>query len=244
MRNKILAANWKMNLTQPEVDHWLQQYAKFHSNASHKELRIYPSAVFIQQVSQVFHAGAQNFYFQEHGAFTGELSLTQLKSIGAQSVLIGHSERREIFHEDNQLIAQKVQACVEEQLPFILCCGETQAVRKENLHLTFIQAQIQAALERFSPDHLHLLAIAYEPIWAIGSGLSADQNQIIEMHGAIRTFLIEQFGEGGKDIPILYGGSVSTVNAAQIFSCPEVGGALVGGASLDPQVFNQLWEQL
>mgnify|MGYP000349507923 CR=1 FL=1 len=188
--------------------------------------------------------GAQNCYPKASGAFTGEVSVPMLASVGVKYVIIGHSERREIFHEDNQLIAQKVQACVEEQLPFILCCGETQAVRKENLHLTFIQAQIQAALERFSPDHLHLLAIAYEPIWAIGSGLSADQNQIIEMHGAIRTFLIEQFGEGGKDIPILYGGSVSTVNAAQIFSCPEVGGALVGGASLDPQVFNQLWEQL
>jgi len=244
MRNKILAANWKMNLTQPEVDHWLQQYAKFHSNASHKELRIYPSAVFIQQVSQVFHAGAQNFYFQEHGAFTGELSLTQLKSIGAQSVLIGHSERREIFHEDNQLIAHKVQACVEEQLPFILCCGETQAVRDENQHLSFIRAQLQSALQGFSPANLQLLTIAYEPIWAIGSGLSADQNQIIEMHGAIRAFLLEHFGKGGEDIPVLYGGSVTPANAAEIFGCTNVAGALVGGASLDPHVFNQLWEQL
>ncbi len=244
MRNKILAANWKMNLTQPEVDLWLQESAKFQWSAPHKELRVYPSAVFIRQVSHEMHAGAQNFYFQSNGAFTGELSLAQLKSIGVQSVLIGHSERREIFHEDNQIIAQKVQSCLQEQLPFILCCGETLSVRHENQHLSFIRAQLQSALQGFSPEHLQLLTIAYEPIWAIGSGLSADQNQIIEMHGAIRAFLLEFFGEGGKDIPILYGGSVTPVNAAEIFSCEEVAGALVGGASLDPHVFNQLWEQL
>ncbi len=244
MRNKILAANWKMNLTQPEVDLWLQESAKFQWNAPRKELRVYPSAVFIQQVSHAVHAGAQNFYFHENGAFTGELSLAQLKSIGVQSVLIGHSERREIFHEDNQMIAQKVQACIQARLPFILCCGETQAVRNENLHLTFIKTQIQAALASLTLDHLHLLTIAYEPIWAIGSGLSADQHQITEMHKAIRSYLMELFGIEGQDIPVLYGGSVTPANAAEIFSCTDVAGALVGGASLDPHVFNQLWEQL
>ncbi|MFM6945901.1 MAG: triose-phosphate isomerase [Flavobacteriales bacterium] len=244
MRNKILAANWKMNLTQTEVSQWLQDTAKYNWQAPGKELRVYPSAIYLQQMMSFVHVGAQNFYFQDNGAFTGEISLSQLKSIGVSSVLVGHSERRELFAENNLMIAQKVRACVQHDLPFILCCGETLNIRNENLHLTFIQTQLQAALEAFSSDHLHLLSIAYEPIWAIGSGLAASQEQITEMHTEIRKILEERFGVGGQDIPILYGGSVSPANAKEIFSCPHVGGALVGGASLDPQVFNQLWEQL
>ncbi|MFM8597095.1 MAG: triose-phosphate isomerase [Flavobacteriales bacterium] len=244
MRNKILAANWKMNLTQLEVNQWLQESAKYNWQAPGKELRVYPSAIYLQQLRPLAHVGAQNFYFQDKGAFTGEISLQQLKSIGVSSVLIGHSERRELFNENNQMIAQKVQACAQQDLPFILCCGEALHIRSENKHLTFIQTQVEAALEAFSPDHLHLLTVAYEPIWAIGSGLAASQAQISEMHTEIRKILEERFGEGGQDIPILYGGSVNPDNAKEIFSCPHVGGALVGGASLDPQVFNQLWEQL
>jgi triosephosphate isomerase len=244
MRNKILAANWKMNLTQPEVQNWLQESANYHWEAVGKELRIYPSALFLQQFQHDTHVGAQNFYVQDKGAFTGEISLAQLKSIGVQSVLIGHSERREIFNEDPGMIAQKVQACVQQRMPFILCCGETLSVRNNNAHLAFICEQLCSALEHLALEQLDQLTVAYEPIWAIGSGLSADQHQITEVHLAIRALLVELFGSAGQEIPILYGGSVTPENAKEIFSCPEVAGALVGGASLDPKVFHQLWEQL
>ena len=244
MRNKILAANWKMNLTQPEVDHWLQVFEDNYWDAIGKELRLYPGSLYIQKLASTAHVGAQNFYFESKGAFTGEISLAQLKSVGAQSVLIGHSERREIFNENAQLVRKKVHACAADSFPLILCCGETLSVRNENSHLAFIQEQLLYSLNDFPLNQLDLLTIAYEPIWAIGTGLSADIGQISEMHVSIRNILLELFGNAGQTIPILYGGSVTPENASDIFRCSAVSGALVGGASLDPIMFHQIWEQL
>jgi triosephosphate isomerase len=245
MRNKILAANWKMNLTLPEVELWVKAFKGYNWQSDTKEVRVYPSALFIPMLQQnVSHVGAQNFYHETSGAFTGELSLEQLSSVGSSSVLIGHSERRELFHEDNACISQKVKAAADRDLSFILCCGENLMQREGGTHLDFIEQQLKSALLSLDTAKLSLLCIAYEPIWAIGTGLHANAEQITEMHAFIRSLLQELFGSAAAAVPILYGGSVNSENAASIFACPEVSGALVGGASLDPQVFHQLWEQL
>jgi triosephosphate isomerase len=245
MRNKILAANWKMNLTLPEVELWVKAFNGFNWQSDIKEVRVYPSALFIPMLQQIVsHVGAQNFYHEISGAFTGELSLEQLSSVGSSSVLIGHSERRELFNEDNTCISQKVKAATDRDLSFILCCGENLLQREGGTHLNFIEQQLKSALLSLDVAKLALLCIAYEPIWAIGTGLHATAEQITEMHAFIRSLLVELFGSAATAVPILYGGSVNPENAASIFACPEVAGALVGGASLDPQVFHQLWEQL
>jgi triosephosphate isomerase len=245
MRKKILAANWKMNLTQPEVKAWLHTYQTLDWSALNASLRVYPSAIYLQDIQRAgLHCGAQNVYFEASGAYTGELSIEQLQSVGVQSVLIGHSERRLLFKEDDTLVAQKVSACARAAFPMILCCGEALDIREAGTHLANVLAQLSENLRLLSSADLHLLVIAYEPIWAIGSGLSADLDQITEMQQAIRNHLVELFGSAGQQVPILYGGSVNAANAEAIFSCPNVDGALVGGASLDPLVFHQLWKAL
>jgi len=245
MRNKILAANWKMNLTQPEAQNWLHTYQTLDWSAPNASLRVYPSAIYLKDIQTAgLHAGAQNVYFEAKGAYTGELSLAQLQSIGTQSVLIGHSERRQLFNEDDALLAHKVNACATADFQFVLCCGEAIETRTAGAHLEFVLAQLTKNLSRMTPAALHLMVVAYEPIWAIGSGLSADLDQITEMHQAIRNHLVGLFGVAGQQVPILYGGSVNAANAQAIFSCPNVDGALVGGASLDPLIFNQLWQAL
>ena len=162
MRKKILAANWKMNLTQPAVDSWLNTFHALDWHSSKAEVRIYPSAIYLKQiVEKDVHVGAQNVYSELDGAFTGELSIAKLQSIGVQSVLIGHSERRQIFAEDNNVIAQKVQACAQGSFPFILCCGEALQTRKLREHLPFVLAQLSDNLSQLSAAQLHLLVVAY-----------------------------------------------------------------------------------
>jgi triosephosphate isomerase len=245
MRKKILAANWKMNLTQPQVLDWLKVFHDLDWHQPQQELRIYPSSIYLKElVSTGLHVGAQNVFAEQKGAFTGEIAVEQLQSIDVQSVLIGHSERRLIFKEDDALIAQKVRACTGKGFPFILCCGEAIEQREQGQHLAHVESQLKSALEQFDPAQHSLLTIAYEPIWAIGSGMSARTDQISEMHAFIRDFLEKELGAIAHQIPILYGGSVNSQNASELFSCPSVDGALVGGSSLDPQHFHQLWQAL
>jgi triosephosphate isomerase len=245
MRKKILAANWKMNLTQPEQNAWLQSFKGFNWHSEEAEVRIYPSSIYLKDFKDTSsHIGAQNVYFESGGAFTGELSIAQLKSIGASSVLIGHSERRQIFVETDDVITHKLQACAAQEFPFVLCCGETLQTREANAQLSYVFEQLSQNLHGYPDSQVHLMVVAYEPIWAIGRGLSASIEQIAQMHEAIRSQLHAQFGARGGQIPILYGGSVTPQNAEAIFGCPNVDGALVGGASLDPQLFYQLWQAL
>lgn len=242
MRKKILAANWKMNLTQPEVTEWLQAYNIIDWNMHHAELRVYPSAIYLQNFKDLtLHVGAQNVNAAASGAFTGEHSIQQLLSVGAQSVLIGHSERRQLFGENDTVIHQKVRACATNALPFVLCCGEPLLLREQQRHVTYVLEQIGSSLSGLGADQLDLLVVAYEPIWAIGTGLSANIAQITEMHQAIRTYLCSLFGQAAQSVPVLYGGSVDPSNAAAIFGCPDVDGALVGGAALQVHSFYQLW---
>ncbi len=245
MRNQILAANWKMYLTQPQVDEWLSNFQSHDLPNTNSQLRIYPSALFIKDVLKIgLHVGAQNIASQTEGAFTGELSIGQLKSVGAKSVLLGHSERRQLCKESDDDIIQKIVACVNEDFPFIFCCGETLSCRKQNAQNDFILGQLTSNLNGLSSKDLHLLVVAYEPIWAIGTEESASIEQIGQMHNIIRSYLIDRFGSVANQVPILYGGSVNQSNAKDIFRCENVDGALVGGASLDPVIFYELWKAL
>ncbi len=215
-----------MNLTQPAVDTWLNTFYTLDWHSSKAEVRIYPSAIYLKQIIEKdVHVGAQNVFSESRGAYTGEISIEQLQNIDVQSTLIGHSERRQIFAE-------------------VLCCGEALQTRELGEHLPFVLAQLSDNLSQLSAAQLHLLVVAYEPIWAIGTGLSADIAQVTEMHLAIRNHLVRLFGAAGQLVPILYGGSVNAENAAAIFSCTDVDGALVGGAALNPHTFHQLWQAL
>ena len=242
MRKKILAANWKMNLSAADAQEWITKFSEANSLYAELEFRLYTPSIYIQQLTErkAIHVGAQNVHSMDSGAFTGEISIPQLKSVGAQSVLIGHSERRTIFNETDALLLGKVEACCRNSFSFIFCCGENEDSRNAGEHLTFIRKQLVGLLSQMKSKQLELLTIAYEPIWAIGTGQNADVHQITEVHAFIRSMLMEFFGEQGRTVPILYGGSVNAENAESIFSCPEVDGGLIGGASLNATHFLQL----
>ena len=242
MRKKILAANWKMNLSATEAQEWLTQFKSGVSNQEHVEFRLYAPNVFIQHLSEdeEMHIGAQNAHSADFGAFTGEISIPQLKSVGAKSVLIGHSERRTYFQESDSFLKEKVHACCAHFFPFIFCCGEDLKTRETGNHLSFVQKQVESAIFQLNPQEVSLLTIAYEPIWAIGTGQTATTDQINEVHAYIRSMLTEKFGENGENVSILYGGSVNEGNAQSIFSCPDVDGGLIGGASLNAYDFLEL----
>ena len=240
MRKKILAANWKMNLSAADAQEWIINFSEVNSLYAELEYRLYAPSIYIQQLTdrKAIHVGAQNVHSMDLGAFTGEISIPQLKSVGAQSVLIGHSERRTIFNETDALLLEK--AWSRNSFSFIFCCGENEDSRNAGEHLHFIREQLAGLLSQMKSEQLELLTIAYEPIWAIGTGQNADTHQITEVHAFIRSMLIEFFGEQGRTVPILYGGSVNAENAESIFSCPEVDGGLIGGASLNATHFLQL----
>jgi triosephosphate isomerase len=242
MRNKILAANWKMNLTASEAHDWLVEFNETDSDKSKVEFRLYAPNVFLSDLAktQSLHIGAQNIHPSDFGAFTGEVSIPQLVSVGAQSALIGHSERRMHFLESDAFLKEKVDACCAHLLPFIFCCGEPLEVREKEEHLSFVRSQLRSAILHLKNTDLSLMTIAYEPIWAIGTGQTATSDQINEVHAFIREVLRESFGDSGANVSILYGGSVNSSNAQSIFACPDVDGGLIGGASLNASNFLEL----
>lgn len=242
MRKNILAANWKMNLSLAEAQNWLNRFDSVRSDIQDVQFRLYAPAVFQQELSkkQVISIGAQNVHPADSGAFTGECSIPQLKSVGTESVLIGHSERRQYFYESNAFLKQKVDACCQQDFPFIFCCGEELETRQAGEHLSFIAQQLKESILHIEAAKRSLLTIAYEPIWAIGTGQTANTTEINEVHAFIRGILKESFGLAGENTSILYGGSVNGSNARSIFSCPDVDGGLIGGASLNPDSFIEL----
>ena len=189
------------------------------------------------------HIGAQNMSEYPKGAYTGEISSTMLKESGATFVLIGHSERRAHFHEDDQMIHRKVKwAIVEELLP-VLCIGETQEERDKEMTESVLTRQLGEALKGFSGKQLENLVVAYEPVWAIGTGKTATPQMAQETHHLIRTYVRDTWGAAiAERLPLLYGGSVKPENAAALLEQEDIDGALVGGASLDPEAFAQIIE--
>ena len=243
MRKKVLAANWKMNLLKNEALDLYDSLNKNLLNFQGINIVLFPPSIYISELQSKgsLSLGIQNIYFQNRGAFTGEIAAAQAKSIGCTYVLIGHSERRELFLESDDLLKEKVNSALAENLKIIFSCGESLEVRTKKEHLSFVKKQLENSLFHLSEKDILNCTIAYEPIWAIGTGLNASEYQVEEMHSEIRFLLAENYSNKiSEQISIIYGGSCNTSNAAQLFACPNVDGALVGGASLDKFSFVEL----
>ena len=245
MRTKIAAANWKMNLNFQQAKELLDQILSSQAvpGPGKKAVFAVPFPYLRMAGKKVkstenYHISAQNIYHKKSGAYTGEVSADMVKSIGAEYVIIGHSERREYFGESNAVLAEKVNLALENWLTPIFCCGEPLQIREAGTQDAFVKVQLEESLFHLNALDLMKVVIAYEPIWAIGTGKTATSQQAQDMHQAIRSVLASKYGKEVADsISILYGGSVKASNAVEIFSQPDVDGGLVGGASLQADEF-------
>jgi len=239
MRTKIVAGNWKMNLGYPEAVSLIEELKKAESTFPNGvEVMIAPPAAYLasfaQSGSRGFAIGAQDVSaHQNNGAFTGEVSAEMLHSCGITHAIVGHSERRAYHSENDQLIGEKIAACVSARITPVYCCGESLEQRESGDHFNVVKDQILLALANLNAADLSTLVIAYEPVWAIGTGKTASAEQAQEMHREIRETISSKFGNDfAQAIRILYGGSVKPDNAKSIFAKPDVDGGLIGGASL------------
>ena len=245
MRTQIAAANWKMNCTLQQAEDLLNKLSAVTDfNTSNKIAVIAVPAPYLLLAKQKLahqanmFVAAQNCYIKNYGAYTGEISAEMLQSMGISYVLIGHSERREYFNENNAMLAEKINIALEYEVTPIFCCGESLAIREAANQNEFVAQQLKDALFHLSAAKIVKVVIAYEPIWAIGTGKTASSAQAQEMHQHIRKTLEIQYGSAVADVvSVLYGGSVKGNNAVEIFSQPDVDGGLVGGASLIAEEF-------
>lgn len=252
MRKQIAAANWKMNNTLEEGTKLLNDIVSSDVQLSENQHAIFavPFPYLIsadQQISNKSNmfVAAQNCHHKISGAYTGEVSVDMLASINIQYCLVGHSERREYFAESNQQLAEKVDRCLSKGITPIFCCGEPLAIREDDVQNDYVAVQLNESLFHLDGETIQKVVIAYEPIWAIGTGKTATAAQAQEMHAHIRSVLANQFGEAvAENVSILYGGSVKGANANEIFSQPDVDGGLVGGASLNAAEFVQIIKAL
>ena len=244
MRKKIIAGNWKMNKTPAEAVE-LAKMLKDKVNTDEKDVVFCVPAIDIISVGEVLKGtnialGAENVYFEESGAYTGEISPLMLKEAGVKYVIIGHSERREYFGETDETVNKKVKKVIEHGMIPIMCCGETLTQREMNITIEHIRIQIKKGLYGLSASDAEKVVIAYEPIWAIGTGKTATSQQAQEVCAAIRQVVKEIYGEAtAEKIRIQYGGSVNGKNAAELFAMNDIDGGLVGGASLKEE-FEQI----
>ena len=242
-RKPYIAGNWKMNLDRSRALDLIKTIKGRLGDGTDKEVAIFCPSVYLADVSAVAQGsplgiGGQNFFYESEGAFTGEISAPMLREVGADRVLIGHSERRHMFFEPDEWMGKKVQAALKNYLLPVLCIGETLEERKANRTDRVLKKQLEAGLEFVTDLDLHRITIAYEPVWAIGTGEVASTDQIAAAHGGIRKWLGTRLGPSAAGIVrILYGGSVKPDNVKAIMALPDVDGALVGGASLKPDVF-------
>jgi triosephosphate isomerase len=248
MRKAIIAGNWKMNTTVSQGISLINELKELHNctYAKRKDIIIFPPFTHLSQFEEelkncCIQLGAQNIHHEEKGAFTGEVSANMVSQLGCKYVLIGHSERRQYAKESNELLAVKVKTVFEHEMTPVYCCGETLEERESNTHFEVIRQQISTALFALSRDLLSEIIIAYEPVWAIGTGKTASPEQAQEIHAYIRELLADKFGQETADkIRILYGGSVNASNATDLLNQPDIDGGLVGGASLKPKDFNTI----
>ena len=237
MRRKIIAGNWKMNKTPSEAVALVNELKDLVKNDDVDVVYCVPAIDIVPVVEAVkgtnVKVGAENMYFEESGAYTGEISAAMLKDAGVEYVIIGHSERRDYFKEDDVLLNKKVKKAIEAGITPILCCGETLEQREMGIAVDFIRLQIKSDLKDVAAADAAKLVIAYEPIWAIGTGKTATSEQAEEICKAVRDCIREMYDDdtAGK-VRIQYGGSVNAGNAAELFTKPDIDGALVGGASL------------
>lgn len=238
-RRKIIAGNWKMNETPSEAVALVNELKPLVVNDDVDVVFCVPAIDIIPVAEAVkgtnIHVGAENLYFEEKGAFTGEISPAMLTDAGVEYVIIGHSERRQYFAETDETVNKKVLKAFEHGLTPIICCGETLEQRRQGIYIDWIRMQIKIAFQNVTAEQAGKAVIAYEPIWAIGTGETASSDQAEEVCGAIRQVIREIYDDAtAESIRIQYGGSVKPGNAAELFAKPDIDGGLVGGASLKP----------
>lgn len=244
MRKKIVAGNWKMNKNLDEGLKLASEIVNMVKDEviSDVQVVICPPFISLSPVSKLLDTrialGAQNCHTKESGAYTGEVSVSMIQSVGAKYVIIGHSERREYFNETNEQLAEKVNLILKAGLTPIFCCGETLKQREQGIHVDFVNSQLTESLFHLSAEDFSKVVIAYEPIWAIGTGVTASTEQAQEMHAKIRAHITQKYGEKvAESISLLYGGSCKPDNAKELFACKDVDGGLIGGASLKSRDF-------
>jgi triosephosphate isomerase len=244
MRKKIIAGNWKMNLSYAQAMTLTDAIIEGTNDSMQTKIILAPPFVYLSQVelqskmrTNIFIA-AQNCSDKNSGAITGEVSAAMLQSIGVDGVIIGHSERRQFFNETDETLSEKINRALENNLEPIFCCGETIEQRKSGKHFDTVKYQLMKGLFHLGKEQITGCIIAYEPVWAIGTGVTATTEQAQEMHAFIRQLLNGKYGiETSDNISILYGGSVTASNASELFSCNDLDGGLVGGASLKANDF-------
>ena len=243
-RKNIAAGNWKMNTT---VSEGLELYKSLGQKEIPNNVEVIVGVPFIHlgalltEKNSKINIAAQNCHFENSGAYTGEISPSMLADMNVDYVILGHSERREYFHEDNAILAKKLNAALANGLKVIFCCGEPLEIRKEGSQNAYVSKQLEEGLFHLGKSELANVVIAYEPIWAIGTGETASPEQAQEMHAHIRSLLSSHYdSEAADEMSILYGGSVKPANAKEIFGQPDVDGGLVGGASLKADSFGEI----
>ncbi|WP_435623091.1 triose-phosphate isomerase [Flagellimonas sp.] len=242
MRTQIVAGNWKMNKTLSETEVLLSELSAKIPD-THAQVIVAPTFINLAAAqnhlqSSTIHVAAQNMHFAENGAYTGEISADMLLDIGLDMVILGHSERRSLFGEDDALLAKKVDTAIGKGMTAIFCFGEELDERKSGNHFSVVENQLKQALFHLEEKAWGQLVLAYEPVWAIGTGETASPDQAQEMHAFIRKTIAEAYNSSvANNVSILYGGSVKPGNAAEIFSKPDVDGGLIGGASLKADDF-------
>ncbi len=252
MRKQIAAANWKMNLTIQQAETLMEELLKSTGILNDHQEAVFgvPFPYLVTVKNKLagkagFYIAAQNCYNKKSGAFTGETSAEMLQSIGTDYVILGHSERREYFNESHAMLAEKINICLEYGLKPIFCCGEALEIREAGTQNSFVEVQLKESLFHLTAEQLNGFVIAYEPIWAIGTGKTASSDQAQEMHAHIRGVMAAQYGNKvANSISILYGGSVKAANAKEIFGKADVDGGLVGGASLVATEFSAIINSL
>lgn len=245
MRRKIVAGNWKMNLDFEEAQDLVEGIANLcEEKQPDCDIVICPPYLYLEMVtdmsdeSQCFYVGAQNVNENESGAYTGEVSAKMLDSLGTNFCIVGHSERRKYFNETNAVLAQKIKKLLEYQIVPIYCVGEVLEEREAGTHFDVIKQQVEEALFDIDVADMENVVIAYEPVWAIGTGKTATPAQAQEVHKFIRNLISEKYGEEiASQMRILYGGSCNAKNASDLFAQPDIDGGLIGGASLKAEDF-------
>lgn len=249
MRQKIVAGNWKMNKTLEEANILASEVIGMVGDEVKGQVKVvfcvpFPYLVPVKNLlggNTRIAIGAQNCSEHESGAYTGEVSAPMLKSMNIPYVILGHSERRQYFGEDGKVLAKKVDIALKHGLTPIYCCGEPLEVREANGHESLVKKQVEESLFHLDATAIRNVVIAYEPVWAIGTGKTASSQQAQDMHAVIRRHLASKYGQSTADsISILYGGSVNAGNAKELFACPDVDGGLVGGASLKSREFTEV----
>lgn len=246
MRKPIIAGNWKLNNTSQEAAELVTLLKRNLSEVTDVDIVVCPVFTALSVVADLLteseiHLGAQNLYWEDAGAFTGEVSGGLLKEIGVEYVIIGHSERRQFFGETDQTVNKKIRAALKHGLIPIVCVGEVLAEREADRTFDVIQRQVKESLSGFSAAQARKMIVAYEPVWAIGTGKTATPQQAQEVHKFIRDLLVKLYDEEtAAEVRIQYGGSVKADNIADLISQPDIDGALVGGASLKADSFTQI----